>query len=376
MAVNPFKPTAGKMPPILIGRESVIADFAEGLENGAGAPGRLMLVSGQRGFGKTVLLTELARLAAANGWMVVRETAAKGMCERIVGALTEAPVNVLGADIEPSIDIAGVASVRLGKVSIARPSSLSLRAAVARRFSRMEPGKGILFTVDETQAANRDELVALATAVQHIIGDQDMTDAPDDQKYGVAFVFAGLPSMVDDIVNDKVLTFLRRALREELGTIRIPDVRNAYQQSIEESGLSIGSDVALAAAEASGGHPYLVQLVGYYMWQAAHRRRSTVIAAEDVDRAVADAGIAFQDAVCAPTFDGLSLAQRNFLEGMAVDWPDSTSVTELAARLGKSRSWGSKYRERLLRAQVIRAEGGGRVSYAIPYFGDFMSRRR
>ncbi len=40
MNPNPFKPTAGKRPPILIGRESVIEDFEEGLDNGAGAPGQ------------------------------------------------------------------------------------------------------------------------------------------------------------------------------------------------------------------------------------------------------------------------------------------------------------------------------------------------
>lgn len=46
MNPNPFKPTAGKRPPILIGRESVVEDFEEGLDNGAGAPGRLMLITG------------------------------------------------------------------------------------------------------------------------------------------------------------------------------------------------------------------------------------------------------------------------------------------------------------------------------------------
>lgn len=61
--MNPFKPTAGKMPPILIGRELAIRDFEEALDNGAGAPGRLMLISGQCGFGKTVMLTELGRVA-------------------------------------------------------------------------------------------------------------------------------------------------------------------------------------------------------------------------------------------------------------------------------------------------------------------------
>ena len=51
MVINPFKPTAGKMPPILIGRQSIIEDFSEALTNGVGAPGRIMLVTGQRGFG-------------------------------------------------------------------------------------------------------------------------------------------------------------------------------------------------------------------------------------------------------------------------------------------------------------------------------------
>ena len=39
MGVNPFKPTAGKNPPIFIGRDEVIEEFAEGLENGPGASG-------------------------------------------------------------------------------------------------------------------------------------------------------------------------------------------------------------------------------------------------------------------------------------------------------------------------------------------------
>lgn len=37
-AVNPFKPTAGMNPPELIGRDTVLDDFAEALENGPGAP--------------------------------------------------------------------------------------------------------------------------------------------------------------------------------------------------------------------------------------------------------------------------------------------------------------------------------------------------
>lgn len=64
---NPFTPAAGKMPPVLAGRESLICDFEEALDNGAGAPGRLMLISGQLGFGKTVMLAGLGRRAEEHG---------------------------------------------------------------------------------------------------------------------------------------------------------------------------------------------------------------------------------------------------------------------------------------------------------------------
>lgn len=37
---NPFTPAAGKMPPVLVGRESLMRDFEEALDNGS-ASGRL-----------------------------------------------------------------------------------------------------------------------------------------------------------------------------------------------------------------------------------------------------------------------------------------------------------------------------------------------
>ena len=61
--INPFKPSAGHLPPVLIGRDMVLADFEEGLDNGSGAPGRLMRITGARGVGKTVMLAEFRRIA-------------------------------------------------------------------------------------------------------------------------------------------------------------------------------------------------------------------------------------------------------------------------------------------------------------------------
>lgn len=375
MAPNPFKPTAGKMPPILIGRESAIEEFTEGLDNGAGAPGRIMLITGQRGYGKTVLLTEFRRIAAARQWETIAETASPGIVSRLVEALSPSGMHINQASIAPSIGIGGLATASLGQLSLSPDTApLTLRNAIAQRLEsrKIGKGKGILITIDETQAASQDDLIAIATAVQHVITAIDETDTPDSEKKGVAIVFAGLPSIVNDLVNDKVTTFLRRALRCELDNVPIIDVKNAFLNTISKSGKTLGNEDALAAAKETDGYPYMVQLVGYYMWQATQRRDSQSIDHEDVITGIEDARAVFDDAVCAPILDGLTAAERLFLTSMAADYPNPSMVSDIEKRSRRSRSWVNKYRAALIKDKLIRSTGYGQVAFAIPHISEYL----
>ncbi|WP_296009168.1 AAA family ATPase [uncultured Adlercreutzia sp.] len=380
MVANPFKPTAGKMPPILIGRQSIIDDFREGLANGAGAPGRLMLVMGQRGYGKTVMLTEMRRIADDCGWLTISETASEGLTARLINALNPKGWHLEGATVSPSVGIPGVASASLGNASIAfdETAALTLRNAIQGVLDsrKVKKGNGILFTIDETQAASHDDMVAIATAVQHIITDQDLSPLPDSQKKGVAFAFAGLPSLVDELVNHKVLTFLRRSLKRELGDVPLPDVRNAYVESFTDSGKQISDGRAAECAQLSGGYPYMIQLIGYYVWQSAEREGRTAVTEEDVARGFGDALQAFGDAVCAPAFDALSSAARKFVLAMAEDGEGPTLVADVAQRAGKSRSWANKYREVLIAEKVIVPADFGYVRFAIPHLAKYLENAR
>lgn len=51
MPKNPFKPTFGVSPPLLVGRESLLDDFSDALADGPGAAGRATLYTGARGAG-------------------------------------------------------------------------------------------------------------------------------------------------------------------------------------------------------------------------------------------------------------------------------------------------------------------------------------
>lgn len=367
MNPNPFKPTAGKRPPVLIGRESVIEDFEEGLDNGAGAPGRLMLITGNRGCGKTVLLRELQRLAAERGWAVISDSASLGLCDRLAAALRSNRPVVASMGLGPSF----------GRMSVeaARAKGETLRGLVNERFKKLGPGKGILFAIDEVQSASIEELAALAVLYQQVLGDQDATGLPDGDQRGLALVFAGLPSMVDDLVEEPSVTFLRRAQQRTLGSIPLPEVRDAFIQTVEGAGLCMDAKAAELAARKSMGHPYMVQLVGYYMWRSAIRRDSQNIEVHDVKAGYTDAISEFYEAVDAPLYYGLRSPQRLFIEAMAVDEAGPTRMADVIERCDRTQSWASKYRASLIRERVIEAAGYGLVRFAVPMLGEYIRDR-
>lgn len=155
----------------------------------------------------------------------------------------------------------------------------------------------------------------------------------------------------------------------------ITDVKNAYLETVCASGKTIDEVTADEAARLTTGHPYLVQLVGYYMWQAAQREGHDHIDGSDVQRGYRDAIAAFGDAVCTPAYDGLSVPAREFVAAMADDAPQPSRPAEIAERLGHSRSWANKYRQVLMNEMVIKSAGHGYVEFAIPYMSDWLRRR-
>ena len=368
---NPFKPTAGRMPPLLIGRDNIIDDFEEGLDDGPGAPGRLMRVTGARGVGKTVMLTEFGRIAKSRKWEVIDETASTGLAQRLLDRLTPAR-SAVNFSINPSLSIAGLGGVSLGEASVtSQQMPLTLRAAMSNRLDALErKSAGLLVTIDEAQAAERADMVAIATAVQHLIREER----------NIAFVFAGLPTIASKWLNDEVLTFLRRAQSEQLGDIPLQDVKDAFEDTFHDSGITIGGKALTMAADATEGYPFMMQLAGYHIWRITYRRHRNddgangngiTVTEEDAAQGIANALSRLGDAVHGPELDGLSPIDKTYLLAMAQDdGPSSTST--VAERMGKDVNYANIYRTRLIDAQVVKDVGYGKVDFAIPYLRQYL----
>ena len=359
--VNPFKPTAGAEPPVLIGRDKVIDDFSDGLDEGVGAPARLMRITGPRGSGKTVLLTELGDIARKRGWTVVDETAGENLCSNMVAALAR---DSSGASMSADFDM-GVVKVHAGAK---KEEGSSLREALKKATEKLGGNPvGLLVTVDEVQDAKESDMRDLAAAVQHLIR----------EKRNIAFVFAGITTGVMDLVSGQALTFLRRAKAEELDSIPLDEVSCALRSTIEKSGMSIEDEALAKATEATAGYAYLIQLVGYHVWRMGkrHAQQSKEIDVGDVEFGVKEAMRDFNTTVHEPALAGLPLHAMEYVIAMSQD-AGVSRTSAVAERIGVAPSSLTSYRRLLINRQIVESAARGFVAFSIPYMREYVRANR
>ncbi len=364
MARNPFTPTFGVSPPLLVGRADLLDDFVTAIEDGPGAPGRMTLYTGARGTGKTVMLNEVEGLARRQGWRVISETATAGLVARLVGE--QLPMLLAEIDLaDAKTKLTGIsAPMGLGGATWesrdAHEASPALRTQLTAACDLLAQNKvGLLLTLDEIHHQQVSELREVATVLQHLVREEKE----------IAFVGAGLPQAVSALLNDDVLTFLRRADRHSLGRVPLADVAVAIAEPIECAGRRISAGLATRAAEATGGYPFLIQLVGYHIWRQQPRHKT--ITAADVEAGIVAARRRLGSLVHEPAIADLPGVARTFLLAMAHD-DGLSKMSDIAARLRVDANYASQYRLRLIAAELIEPAGHGRVDFTMPYLREYL----
>jgi hypothetical protein len=367
--VNPFRPSFGVTPPLLAGRDTEILAFGDALDAGPGAPGRATLYTGVRGIGKTVMLNEAEAQARQRGWVTVSETAVPGLVDRLtMHRLPEA-----AASLELSKTGRRVTAVafpfQLGGITWQPPAVENrpdLRAQLTALTDHLtDHGTGLLLTVDELHHADRAGLRELAATIQHCFREERP----------IAFAGAGLPAAVADLLNDDVLTFLRRADRYHLGAVDPADVADALRTPIHATGHTITDSALDVATAGTGGYPFLIQLVGFWICKLADNNTASADGSV-IDNAAAAAGVQaarrrLGSLIHEPALRDLSHVDRTFLAAMAAD-DGPSRMADIAARLTADANYVSQYRLRLIAADMIHSTGHGHVDYTLPYLRDYL----
>lgn len=360
---NPFTPTFGVVPPFMAGRTYVIEDILNALDSGPGDPNLATIFIGARGTGKTALLSYLAAEANAHGWLSVNVVAGRNMREDIYQQTKSAAKEFVETCENPRLKGLTIGQVFGLEWEGAPREELNWRSRMNGLFEGLEAyGIGLLITIDEV-SASLDEMIEFASTYQLFVRENKR----------VGLLMAGLPHQVSTLLRNESVSFLRRCVQHRLSGVEDAEVSDALWRTIQSGGRTVSPEALDRMVGEIGGFPFMMQLVGYRVWGVSPNmreisledaKRGIVLAQDDLDRRVLD-----------PTYFELSDGDLRFLEAMLED-EGVSAISDIAARMGTTSNYASKYRARLAEQGIIGTRGRGRVAFDMPHFRDYLLQKR
>lgn len=363
MSRNLFRPSFGTYPHLMVGRDQLIDEFEDTFDGILDPAGLTILVSGQRGMGKTVLLDSIRRAADTAGWLVITESSSNGLLARLT---RDHLPRLLQLHSDTSPTRLGSANGTIGPLAGGAswteryPAESTLRSQITELTDALQPsGRGLVITVDEVQSADIEDLRKLGEIIQYGRREERL----------LGFAAAGLSTPIEELLDHPGATFLRRAEHHPIGRVGRTDVRAALAGTVADSGYEIDVHALDVAADAVDGYPFMIQLVGYHSLKA-HKTPGPVTIA-DVTAGIAAARRRLGRHVHTPALRPLSNVDRTYLLAMAQD--DGPSRTgKIAERMDVTPQYAGEYRRRLIRDGIIEAAGHGLVRFTIPYTAEHL----
>ena len=215
-------------------------------------------------------------------------------------------------------------------------------------------------TIIDDAEKTTEALRALLTGFSQDVGGGKLINEARNR----GLIIAGLPHAIEEILKDEEFSLLRHSYRVALTGIRAEEVFYLFEDTFPDS----ESDVLKRAAEATMGYPYLIQLIGYYL-----SKEEKGIDDKAADRAIFRSKIEMYKNIHEPLVWSLSSKDRMFLWSMAQD-EGASEFGEIAKRMDVSAGYASKYRERLIGANVIYSSAYGELAFTLPFMKEYIEK--
>lgn len=341
---NPFSLSFGKEPLSFIerGRQSreIIDSFVE--ENPSC---QVYMLTGVRGSGKTVMLTDIAKhFRKERDWIVVDLSPERDLLQMLAADLSNRQ-ELLSIFQDAKINLSFLG---LGLEIDGVPPITDVSVAVTRMLERIgKKGKRVLITIDEVSSnQTMKEFVSLF----QIFMRQDLP---------VFLVMTGLYENIYELQNEKTLTFLYRAPKMELQPLNIGMIAAKYKEIFQ-----LEEENALQMAKETKGYPFAFQALGYLCWKK--KVNWTEVLPEYSQY--------LEEYVYEKLWSELSAHDRKVMIAMAE--ADDQKVGTIRAKAGKSSSSFGVYRDRLIKKGIVVATEYGHLDFALPRFREFVWRMR
>lgn len=340
---NPFTISFGKKPVDYIDRlnetEAVIEDFSLKNPNSS-----VYIVTGSRGSGKTVFLSKVSdRFRDMEDWIVVDPGSRSNILENIAAEIYEkGKLKRLFRESEFSISFHGVSFSIKGKQPVS-----SINTVIQKMLEYLRgKNKRVLITMDEVRPNE---------AVKDFIYAFQYFQRLD---YEVFLLMTGLYENVYQLLKDKGLTFLYRAPKIFLGPLPIPVIADRYAEFLD-----VDKKQASILAKATRGFAYAYQLLGYILCQNKEKSLTQRVVSI-YDRYLAEN-------VYDEIYRLLSEKEKDILYAMKDK--QEADVSFLKEATGMDSRYLNVYRTRLLRKGILISPSRGKLSFALPRFGEYLS---
>lgn len=360
MENNPFNPAFGAKPERFLGRNQIKIQLINALDN-PNSPYRSSLITGIRGSGKTTLLNDAGQDIKQRNKVI---TVSISPTEDFLRTLLSLVYMRLPMNVQTELDkIAGFSVGGLG-VTVGVTKGASPEYTNNFRY-QMENSLRILQKHGYKLVILFDEIQKVTIELRTFIASYQMFL---QEGYPIWLFMAGLPHAVADTLNDEILSFLRRAKRITLPTIPVEMVYLDYRRAFN----NLDDKIVQVAANYTQGFPYLIQLVGYYLWDALEE--SGVNAEETLEEAKLQAKLIFKQDVLGAAYQDCSEVDQQFLLSLASFEIDEIAVTDANKKfgVGKSDGYFGRYRDRLLKTGLIKKPNYGYLAFNMPFLREFL----
>ncbi len=337
---NPYTLTFGKEPTQLIARVKYSHQIIESFVTEPSTQ-QVYMITGVRGSGKTVFMTETAHtLGAEKDWVVIELNPEKDLLTSLASKLSsENELARLFQDAEINLSFFGFGLEVKGVSPITE-----IETAIEKMLKSLKrKGKRLLVCIDEV--TNTSQMKEFAAAFQIFLS-QDLP---------IYLLMTGLFENINTLQNEKSLTFLYRAPKIHLGPLNIGTISEDYQAV-----LKLNKEEGLALAKLTKGYSFAFQVLGYFTWENPDdSQASQQLARQYLDE------YAYEK-----IWAELSRKDRKILYGIAQI--KSGSIKEIRELLEMSTNEFNPYRQRLMRKGIISGDERGYVRILLPFFDQYV----
>lgn len=385
---NPYKPGAGTAPEFLAGRDKILEDATNNLNElcEGGMPVHTIYY-GVRGVGKTVLLNKIEEMAANLGYLYAHIECDEEFdfiksitlnCRRFIKQLS------FGEKVKEKIDIAKAVLMSFKTTYSPNDNSFSfeLNEDILQRYGNADTGdfttdlielftalgnlakktdKQICFFVDEIQSINKEQLIALIATLHRM----NQLELP------ILLVGAGLPTILR--VSGDAKSYAERLFDfVKITSLKEPDAIDALIEPAKAYNIMYTSDATKYILDVTGCYPYFIQQYGKILWKLVSE--NCTIDKSDAEIVYEEYIEKLDDSFFKVRLNRTTKAEKRLLYAMAKCNEFPCTMGEISKVMGKVPNSLSLNRNNLINKGLIYSPAYGEVDFTVPQFDLFLKR--